>query len=137
MQTHQLPKIYLKFRKIFYQKPVSLINVSTIDFAKLIPNKVSKQVTRINRAQIKENANDIILRDGNAITKNCLLNLNNNSRTKNTSSELDSTTSASHSLRKLRIESTIQAELVNFFSSVAIPKILRNDFALWIIENVI
>ena len=137
MQNTQLPKIYLKFRKIFYQKPVSLINESTVDFSKLIPIKISKQVTRINRAQMKENESDITLRDGNSMSKNCLLKLNNNTRTKNISAESDNIASTSHGLRKLRIESTIQAELVNFFSSATVPRILRNDFALWVIDSVI
>jgi hypothetical protein len=136
MQLNQLPKISLKFKKICVEKPVLLINDSKFKFIDLIPDKISKQVIRINRAQIKENSCKIDLTDGNTMKISTLLGMKNDIRTERQPEESKSQISTPHSLRKLRIESSIQKEIINFFTSAAVPKLLRADYALWMIEEV-
>ena len=136
MQFTQLPKISLKFKKICYQKPVLHLNDSNVKFIDLIPDKISKQVTRINRAQMKENSSNINLTDGNTLKISNLLSMKNDIRAERKSEESRNQISTPHSLRKLRIESSIQTEIINFFTSAAVPKLLRTDYALWMIEAV-
>lgn len=136
MQFTQLPKISLTFKKVCYQQPASEINLLNIKFKDLIPEKISKQVNRMNRAQLKENASEINLRDGNVLKISSLLNVKSDAKAKKQSDESRLQIFTPHSLRKLRIESSIQAEIINFFSSAFVPKILRNEYALWIIDAV-
>lgn len=137
MQFPRLPKISLNFRKVFDEKPIKRILDSNIKFADLIPDKISKKVARINSAQVKENACNINLRDGNVIKITNLLSQKEYVKAdKAATSELNSETITPHSLRKLRIESSIQAEIINFLSSSHTPKILRTDYFLWFIDSV-
>lgn len=138
MQFNQLPKISLKFKKICYQTPVLHINDSKVKFIDLIPDKISKQVTRINRVQMKENSSDINLTDGNTMKISTLLSMKYIIKTERKSEESDCQKSKStpHTFRKMRIESSIQTEIINFFTSASVPKLLRTDYALWMIEEV-
>lgn len=136
MHFTQLPKISLKFKKICYQTPVLHLIDTRVKFIDLIPDKISKQVTRINRAQIKENSSDINLTDGNTMKISTLLSMKHNIKLERKSEESDCQKSTPHTFRKLRIESSIQTEIINFFTSASVPKLLRTDYALWMIEEV-
>lgn len=136
MQFAQLPKISLKFKKICYQKPVLYLNDSNAKFIDLIPDKISKQVTRINRAQMKEHSSNINLTNGSTLKISNLLGMKHDIRAEKKSEESSSQISTPYSLRKLRIESSIQTEIINFFTSAAVPKLLRTDYALWMIDAV-
>lgn len=137
MQFNQLPKISLKFKKICYQTPVLHLNDTKVKFLDLIPDKISKQVNRINRAQVKENSSNINLTDGNTMKISTLLSMKHSIKTERKSEKSDFQKSTPHTFRKLRIESLIQTEIINFFTSASVPKLLRTDYALWMIEEVI
>lgn len=137
MQSTQLPKISLIFSRKSLQIPLQNISKINSDFKELIPDKILKQISRIKRDTSKENASDISLKDGGILKKNCLLNLRANKKDKTDIFESKASHSNdSHTLRKTRIESNIHAELINLFSTSLIPKLLRTDYALFIIENV-
>ena len=138
MQFVQLPKLAFRFKKLFNQGPLDVHNACNnhlrINFNELIPDKVSKQVERMKRVQAKENATDINLKNGEVLKISSLLNIKNT--TKSSISSVDTSANNVYSLRKMRIESAISTELINFFSSSSVPKLLRNDFSLWSIDNV-
>lgn len=138
MQSTQLPKISLLFKKRSLLKPILNLSNTNTNFTELIPDKITKQVARIKRETVKENASDINLKDGGVLKKSSLINLRANLKNDHNYPEnFNSQNNSSHTLRKIRIESNIHAELVNLFSTSSIPKLLRNDYALWIIGNVI
>jgi hypothetical protein len=137
----QFPKISLAFKKACAPKLIFDINHSELkeirqNFVKLIPDKINKQIGRMQRSHIKESSKDINLRDGSMLR---LANLSNNKSKdsyKPTIKQSDDFNSSSHSLRKLRIMSSIHSELINFFSAQIVPKILRTEFCFWKISNV-
>lgn len=139
MQFAQLPKLSLRFKKIysnkFLEKRIADLDKIRIDFNSIIPDKISKQTMRLKRSEAKENASNINLRDGSVLKMASLLNKNNGPGF-DKPSDSDFDTKKAHSLRKLRIESNIQAELTNFFASSSVPKILRSEYALWSIIKV-
>lgn len=138
MQSAQLPKISLLFKRLSLQKPAQRIENIKSNFNELIPDKIIKQVARIKRDTVKENASDINLKDGGVLKKSNLINLRNSQKDDHVfSPDVSSQDNSSHSLRKTRIESNIHAELINLFSTSSIPKLLRNDYGLCIIENVL
>lgn len=138
MQFVHLPKLTLHFKKVFNPNqiniPINFSNQIRINFNELIPDKVSKQVERMKRSQAKESSTDINLRNGDVLKMSSLSNMKNNASSRiNLNDNSDKT---SYSLRKIRIESAISTELINFFSSSSVPKLLRNDFSIWSIDNV-
>lgn len=138
MRFVHLPKLSLHFKKVVNQNqidiPISSINQIRINFNELIPDKISKQVERIKRSQAKESAADINLRNGDVLKMSSLSNMKNNAKRRTNS--IDNPDKTTYSLRKTRIESAIATELTNFFSSSSVPKLLRNDFSIWSIDNV-
>lgn len=138
MQFVQLPKLNFRFKKILTQPPIDIstneLKNLRMNFNELIPDKVSKQVQRMKRIQIKESATDISLKNGAVLKMSSLLNMKSESKGK--ISSMDTPGKSVYSLRKMRIESAISTELINFFSSSSAPKLLRNDFSLWSIDSV-
>lgn len=134
MQFVQLPKLALRFRKVYNISPLAVacsnIDKNRLNFNAMIPEKVLKQDFRIRRSQEKECASDVNLRDGGVLKMSSLLNMKTIKNDFRASNKNDSTNN-SHSIRLVRIESNIHAELINFFASESVPKILRSDYALW------
>ena len=141
MQYNQLPKLHFRFKKIYalnlLNETQSIINEKLINFNAIIPEKISKQVLRIQRSQNKENASDISLRDGSTLKMaNLFKNNNNLNAEKYSDIDFKVKSTHNHNLRKRRIESNIHSELINFFASGLVPTLLRSDYALWSIVRV-
>ena len=138
MQFVQLPKLTLHFKKVFSQNQIEIplhgMNQSRINFNELVPDKITKQIARMKRSQAKENATDINLKNGDVLKISTLLTMKNSSKSRAFS--LDDSEKTIHSIRKIRIESAISSESIKFFSSSSVPKLLRNDFSIWSIDNV-
>lgn len=139
----QFPKLSLNFKKIYLPKypeiDLQISNEVTSNFSKLIPDTISKKISRIQRLQNKHNSSGINLRDGSQLKLASLLNTKTKSSSYNLTSACNQDQDQSNSgyaLRKLRIAANIHSQLINFFSSDFIPKILRSDVALWSMINV-
>lgn len=137
----QFPKLSLNFKKIYLPKnleiDLKILNEATLNFSKLIPDTICKKIARIQRIKNKHNSSSINLRDGSQLNLASLLNAKTKSSSHNlTSACIQDQSNSGHALRKLRIAANIHSQLINFFSSSSIPKILRNDISLWNIINV-
>ena len=141
LRKFQLPKLHFRFKKIYalnlLNENQSIINEKLINFNAIIPEKISKQVLRMQRSQNKENASDISLRDGSTLKMaNLFKNNNNLNAEKYSDIDFKVKSTHNHNLRKRRIESNIHSELINFFASGLVPTLLRSDYALWSIVRV-
>lgn len=138
MQPLQFPKIVLRFNKVDTCKVTSSVsNFPSPKFVNLIPEKVKKQVSRLNKISEKENAADMELRSGEILKMKSILSFQTSSKTfRNDLKSPDSDIKISHSLRKLRLVASFHAEIINFFSSSAVPRLLRTDYGIFIINNV-
>lgn len=140
MQNLRFPKLSLNLKKKIVQNCPDItqltIDEASLNFTKLIPDTISKKIARIQRMQNKHDSSDINLRDGSKLKLETLLNIKTKSSCESITELTQDRNNSGHTLRKLRIASNIHSQLINFFSSSFIPKILRFDIALWNIVNV-
>lgn len=130
-----LPKITLSFKLV--SAPTKKIIIQTpqnSEFIKLIPDKISKQVTRLKRQDEETHSDAVEMKDGSSVKTMSLLNLSESKNARIKKKSL--TVKNDYIYRKLRLSSSIHEELTTFFSSCYCPGLLKFDKGLWLISQV-
>lgn len=133
----EFPKISLAFKRIapqLIQEEVK--SVPKVELIKLIPDKITKQVLRLKRSEKLADSPFVGLKDGSMV-KVTSLTASIAAKDAKAKAQEASGSKKDFIFRKLRISSAINGEIVQFFSSSQVPKILRLDQGHWFISQVI
>jgi hypothetical protein len=133
-------KIAAQFPKVGLEASFPLNNLPVaFDVKKLksaVPDTIRKTEARLNRKELASASKLVLFRDGSKVALSSLLSRVLKPRKVEAELVRESCNETPYFLRKIRVGTAIHSELVSYFSSGKVPKLLRVSEGHWVIQKV-